>query len=177
MSDRLGWGQALTWPELQGRERTVLLEANAGERMAIARSLDLESLARLTAAITLRPWLDGVSIDGWMDGAAIRLCGLSLEPFEEVLKDEFRLRLLPQGSPNLPKQEGTEFVIDLEADDPPEEAGGATVDLSAYVVEAFALALDPFPRKPGAVFVAPEEPVALSPFAALKALADRPKRP
>ncbi len=177
MSDRLGWGQALTWPELQGRERTVLMEANADERLAIARSLDLESLSRLSAEITLRPWLDGVTIDGRLNAAAIRLCGLSLDPFEEVVKEAFRLRVVPRGSPNAPSQDGAEVVIDLDADDPPEQAEGATVDLSAYLVEAFALALDPFPRKPGAVFVAPEEPVVMSPFAALKALPDRPKRP
>jgi len=177
MSDRLGWGQALSWPELQGRERTVVLEANGDARLAIAKALDLESLSRLSAVVTLRPWLDGVAIDGRLNAAAIRLCGLTLEPFEEVVTDAFRLRVAPRGSPNVPSQDGTEVVIDLDADDPPEEADGDTVDLSAYLVEAFALALDPFPRKPGAVFVAPEEPVVLSPFAALKALPDRPKRP
>ncbi|WP_236627552.1 hypothetical protein [Caulobacter sp. B11] len=42
--------------------------------------------------------------------------------------------------------------------------------MSGYVIEHLALELDPFPRKPGAVFVAPPEPVELSPFAALKRL-------
>ena len=42
--------------------------------------------------------------------------------------------------------------------------------MSGYVVEHLALELDPFPRKPGAVFVQPPEPTEISPFAALKAL-------
>ena len=177
MSEHLAWGQSLTWPELQARDRTVLLELDVDQRAGIAKSLELEGLSRLSATIALRPWLDGVAIDGGLQARATRLCGLTLEPFEEVIEERFRLRLLPKGSPNMPTHEGTEFVIDLDADDPPEEVEGATVDLSACVVEAFSLALAPFPRKPGAVFVAPDEPVVISPFAALKTLADRPKRP
>ena len=44
------------------------------------------------------------------------------------------------------------------------------IDLGQYAVEQLALSLDPFPRKPGAEFVQPEEPAEISPFAALKAL-------
>ena len=47
------------------------------------------------------------------------------------------------------------------------------IDLGQYAVEQLALALDPFPRKPGATFVQPEEPAEISPFAALKALKPR----
>ena len=177
MIDHLVWGESLTWPELQGRERRVSLDAPDSARREIGRSLDLPGLSSLTAALTLSPWLDGVAIDGRVSGVAARVCGLTLDPFEEVVNETFRLRIVPHGSPNAPTAEGGEVVIDLDAEDPPEEAEGPTVDLSAYVVEAFALALDPFPRKPGAVFVAPEEPVIISPFAALKGLAERPKRP
>jgi len=46
--------------------------------------------------------------------------------------------------------------------------------VSAYVVETLALALDPFPRKPGAVFESPAATEAISPFAALADLVKRP---
>jgi hypothetical protein len=39
--------------------------------------------------------------------------------------------------------------------------------MAAYAEESLALALDPFPRKPGAVFAPPAEPTVLSPFAVL----------
>jgi len=42
------------------------------------------------------------------------------------------------------------------------------------VVEALSLALDPFPRKPGAAFEAPLETQPLSPFAALDHLRRKP---
>jgi hypothetical protein len=177
MTDTLAWGQSLTWPELQGRERSLEMGAPDEARRDIARSLNLENLTRLSATLTLRPWLDGVAVEGRLSGVAGRICGLSLEPFDETVNEHVHLRIVPQGSPNAPRDDGAEVVIDFEADDPPEEAEGASIDLSAFLVDVFALALNPFPRKPGAVFVAPDEPVAISPFAALKGLADRPKRP
>jgi hypothetical protein len=50
-------------------------------------------------------------------------------------------------------------------------AGGG-VDLAAVLTEQLALALDPFPRKPGARFEAPGTAGELSPFAALARLKD-----
>jgi len=82
--------------------------------------------------------------------------------------------VLPPGSPNAPRADSQEITVDLDAEDPPDEADGDVVDLGAYVVETLALALDPFPRKPGAVFEAPEEKPSISPFAALARLSGRP---
>jgi uncharacterized metal-binding protein YceD (DUF177 family) len=61
-------------------------------------------------------------------------------------------------------------VVTLEDDDPPDEIEGGVVDLGAYVVEHLALALDPFPRKPGVEFEAPAQESEPSPFAALARL-------
>ena len=61
-------------------------------------------------------------------------------------------------------------------DDPPDEIIGNTVDLGALAAEFLGLALDPYPRKPGAEFAAltedppgaPAAPSKVSPFAILK---------
>ena len=45
-----------------------------------------------------------------------------------------------------------------------------SVDLAAYVVEHLALEIDPWPRKPGVVFEAPEGPAEPSPFDVLREL-------
>jgi hypothetical protein len=47
---------------------------------------------------------------------------------------------------------------------------GQTLDLVHYVLEDLSLSIDPFPRKPGAVFIAPEPAVEVSPFAILRQL-------
>ena len=59
----------------------------------------------------------------------------------------------------------------LDAEDPPEMLRDGAVDLGAVAIEFLLLGIDPYPRKPGAVFDAPPagDPVS-HPFAALAAL-------
>jgi hypothetical protein len=167
------WGEPLTWPEVQRGERTLVLRAGPADLAVVAHDLGLEALASLEARIVVRPWLDGVEIDGRVLGRATRLCGVSLEPFDVEIDEPIGLRVVPVGSPNAPRSAG-EVIVDLDAEDPPDEATGPTVDLTAYVVEAFALALDPFPRKPGVVFEPPETSETISPFAVLAKMSPKP---
>ena len=56
-----------------------------------------------------------------------------------------------------------------EAEGPPEPVGPQGIDLGEAVAQQLAIALDPYPRAPGAAL--PEEPRAAGgPFAALKSL-------
>ena len=66
-------------------------------------------------------------------------------------------------------EETDEIEVTLDEDDADVIEDGK-IDLGQYAVEQLVLSLDPFPRKPGAEFVQPEEPTEISPFAALKAL-------
>ena len=83
--------------------------------------------------------------------------------------------MLPADTENSSPDENGDLALDPDGDDPPDVLEGETVDVTGYVVEHLALELDPFPRKPGAVFQPPAEPVDLSPFAALKALKTDPE--
>jgi hypothetical protein len=76
-------------------------------------------------------------------------------------------RALRNAANNLEGRGGLELPSDEEDADLIEDG---KIDLGQYAVEQLALSLDPFPRKPGAEFVQPEEPAEISPFAALKAL-------
>ena len=68
---------------------------------------------------------------------------------------------------------------DEDTPDPPEPVDNGLIDLGRVATDALYLALDPYPRKPGAVF----DPVVEAadpedhPFAALKALKAAPKKP
>ena len=59
----------------------------------------------------------------------------------------------------------------LDEEDPPDPIVDGKVDLGALAAEFLALALDPYPRKPGAEFAAPEVAEPDSPFAELARLA------
>jgi hypothetical protein len=160
------WSERRGWAELR-REGELALSADEAARARIARFLDIEDLRAFRVTLTHGPWLDGVEIAGRLEATAGRLCGVSLEPFDERVDASVRLRLVPEGSPNAPAPE-TELVVSLEAEDPPEVVRGDGVDLGDYVIEALGLALDPFPRKPDAVFDYVDPAGEVSPFAVLK---------
>lgn len=137
---------------------------------AIAKQLGLVSLHELKADVYLRSWMDGAEVSGVLRARVVQTCGVSSEDFETPIDARFSLRVLPANSEHAPQDEGGELGLDPEGDDPPDVLEGETINVSEYVIEHLALELDPFPRKPGAVFVQPPEPVELSPFAALKGL-------
>ena len=146
------------------------LEPSAEQRQAIAKQLNLVSLEALSAEVFLTSWLDGAEISGVLRARVVQTCSATADDFETPIDARFNLRVLPADSQNAPQEEFGDLGADPDGDDPPDVLEGEKVDVSGYVVEHLALELDPFPRKPGAVFVQPPEPVELSPFAALKGL-------
>jgi len=146
-------------------------------RREIAKTLNLVAVESLTAEVFLRPWMDGAEVSGLIRARVTQVCGVSADEFEEPVESRFSVHVLPADSEYAPQDEdaGGELGIDPDGDDPPDVLEGETVDVTGYVIEHLALELDPFPRKPGAVFQQPPEPVDLSPFAALRKLKSDPE--
>jgi len=168
------WRDDISWAELRRGMGPKRLEADEVARRAIARFLELEVLSSFKGTVGAKPWLDGVDLFGHLEAKVTRVCGVSLEPFEQTIEEGFRVRVVPSGSSNIWVPPGGEDVsLDLDGDDPPEVLTGDRVDLAALLVEQLALALPPFPRKPGAVFESPDHDAPLSPFAALAELGRR----
>lgn len=74
-------------------------------------------------------------------------------------------------------EEGQDSEVAPEVPDPPEAITGGIIDLGRIATDAIYLAIDPYPRKPGVAFepeVEAPDPEN-HPFAALKALQDKPK--
>jgi hypothetical protein len=167
---------AADWPETVSLRQvtrgpiTRRVVPDAATRSRIARDLGLERLNDLEGELTVTPWLDGAEIQGRWRAIIVQTCGVTLEPLPSEPHGEFLVRVVPAGSPNAPSPTQEEELVDLEAEDPPDVLDGDDIDLSAYLVEHLALQIDPFPRKPGAVFEPPQEASAPSPFAALRDL-------
>jgi hypothetical protein len=174
MTDLQTWPVSVAFSEVDRRDVSLELVADEGVRLAVARRLDLLALSRFEARVRLSSWLDGAVLRGDWTAELEQSCVVTLEPVVASLSGAFELRLLPAGSPNAP-DEGPDAVIDPLADDPPDLIEGAVIPVGDYLVEHLALELDPFPRRPGAVFVPPEDPGVITPFAALKDLAARNK--
>lgn len=170
----MSWTYPIRLSELARGAMKLRLEPDAAQRAEIAKRLGLEGLPALSAEILVKPWLDGAEITGRLDGVVEQICGLTLDPFEQPVDNEIEVRLVPAGSPNAPTESPQgEIEMDLETPDPPDVLEGEVIDLAEYVVEHLALVIDPFPRKPGAVFEPPEAEPEESPFAVLKRLKDK----
>lgn len=164
------WRETIRFSEVSRGPVKRTLEADELARARIARLLGLVSIESLTAELRLKPWMDGAEIDGRFSAEITQTCSVTADAFEESAGGEFVIRVLPPGSINAPRDDVDEIELDPEADDPPDVLDGEEIDLGAYVVEHLSLELDPFPRKPGAEFIAPKDDADLSPFAALRAL-------
>ena len=99
-------------------------------------------------------------------------CVVTLEEFDNQVEEPISLRFAPTEE----IADDPDGLVDIEGDDPPDPLVNGAVDLADIVGEFLALAVDPYPRKPGAVFQLPAEPPAGadSPFAALEKLKDPP---
>ncbi|WP_374599312.1 DUF177 domain-containing protein [Brevundimonas sp.] len=141
------------------------LEPDAAERARIAKSLDLASLDAFEADMRLEPHGNvGWRVSGRVRADAVQTCGLTLELLPVHIDAKFSIPLTESV-----ETESDEIDVTLD-DDAPDLIEDGQIDLGQYAVEQLALKLDPFPRKPGAEFVQPEEPAEISPFAVLKQL-------
>jgi hypothetical protein len=94
---------------------------------------------------------------------------VTLEPIENEIDEAIDLVFAPgDASPII----GAE--VDLSAADAPEALIGGGVDLGEIATEFLILGLDPYPRKPDAIFQSPTAGEdSANPFAALAALKKR----
>lgn len=129
--------------------RSFDLEAGPDERAALARRFGLLELPALSAELAVRrePG-DLISVSGHMSAKVVQSCVVTLEPLSQQIERDFELLY---SLASLPEPKG-EVVIDPEGVDPPEPLPSDGLDLGEAVAEQLALALDPYPRAPGATF-------------------------
>lgn len=144
-----------------GIERHLVPDADAVKR--IVKALDLGSLTSFEADLTVAPAHVGWTLTGRVVATLEQICGITLEPLPVQVDQRFSVNLVEYAEPEI-----EEIEVSLD-DDSPDVIEEGKIDLGQYAVEQLALTLDPFPRKPGAEFVQPEEPAEISPFAVLKA--------
>jgi uncharacterized metal-binding protein YceD (DUF177 family) len=150
--------------------RTVTIEASPAERAALASLYKLPAIAVLTATLRLDPaGRGGARVTGAVHGEFTQTCVVSLEPFDATLDEPVDARFAPRREEESARRPAREtLTLSLADEDDPDPVVDGRIDLGELTAEIFALGLDPYPRKPGAEFVAPaEEAPPDSPFAAL----------
>lgn len=156
----------------------VEIAVDEGERAKLASAYDLIAVRRFSATAELDAGPRGsVEVAGRVVADIVQTCVVSLEPVEAHIDEPFSVRFVRPADAPPPPKPGAEVVVDPDRVDPPEVLTGPTIDVGAIAEEAFVLAIDPYPRAPGAALpselAAGSEPVIESPFAALAGLAGR----
>lgn len=141
--------------------RRLRLEATAEECAALARRFGILSVERLAAELHLKPEEGNtVLVSGRLTAGLTQACVASLEPVAETIDEPVALRLLPPGRE---PEDGPDDIDEIESP-------GGVVDLGEVLAEQLALALDPYPRAPGAATPDAAMGAVTGGFAALAAL-------
>lgn len=157
------------------------LEASAAERQAMAELAGLREILSAQAAFDVTPKSGGrVHVTGYARARVGQTCVVTLDPIENEIDEEINLMFAPEAEVRRLAdliEEGQDNEEPPEIADPPEAIVGGIIDLGRLATDALFLAIDPYPRKSGAVF---EAEVTTSdpgdhPFAVLKALQDKKK--
>lgn len=165
-------------------ERPVVVEVTPGpdDIQRMIETYSLVDLRDVSARFELRRWRKvGVAVEGRLVAHAVQACVVTLAPVDQQIDESFSMRFDPDAA-ELSGSDDGEIEVDAFAEDPPDQLEGGRVDLGAILCEQFALALDPFPRAPGAELPedyredgqdAPEDGKKPSPFAILDKLRKR----
>jgi hypothetical protein len=169
------WSVPVAVHEVPVSGRHFELAADEATRAAIAKSAGLRALPRLEAAFDVsRHGAEGLQVVGRVGATVGQVCVVTLDPIENEVEETVDLVFVP-GATSAPDDAAGRVAVVEVADEAPEPLLGDTVDLGAIATEFLILGIDPYPRKPGAVFQAPPvEDAAEHPFAALAALRRAP---
>lgn len=132
----------------------VVIEANEKQRAALAEAHSLESVTRFRAELLVTGWKrNGVKVAGEVVADIVQACVATLEPIENHIAEEVSGLFLPEDSKlgRLGFETAGEVMISAEGPDSPELFSGDTIDVGALAEEFFGLAIDPYPRKKGAM--------------------------
>jgi len=147
-------GFAVDVRRLPNKGFPVTIEADEAQRRQLAEAHGLEQVIRFEARLLVSEWKrDGVAVRGTVEADIVQACIVTLDPVAAHLSKTVDELFVPERSglsrPDL--REGGEMLLDAEGPDAPEVFAGDTIDVGAVAEEIFALAIDPYPRKPDAV--------------------------
>jgi len=150
------------------------IEADPAAREAMAEVAGLREILSVHAALDVTPGSGGrVHVGGHVRARIGQTCVVTLDPIENEIDEPIDLVFAPpEQIPQLADLVDETLEIGAEIPDPPEPIVNGVIDLGRLATDALFLGIDPYPRRPDAVF---EPPVVAAdpedhPFAALKAL-------
>ena len=150
------------------------IEADAATLAAMAEIAGLREILFARASLDVTPKDEGrVQVTGRVRARVGQSCVVTLDPIENDIDEPIDLIFAPpEQIPQLADLVDDAAESDAEIPDPPEPIENGVINLGRLATDALFLGVDPYPRRPDAVF---EPPAVIAdpedhPFAALKAL-------
>jgi hypothetical protein len=172
MTERPCWHIPVRLDDVPETGLHLALLANDEVRANLAAFAGLRDLPRLEAVIDVVREGRGLRATGRVRATAGQNCIITLEPVESEIDEAFDVRFVataPAGT--VDRGDAGASGRAGESDDPPEAMVDGIADVGVVATEFLLLGIDPYPRKPDAVFDLPSEgKVGDGPFAALAKL-------
>ena len=177
---------------LRRPDEAVKVAAEPEERAALAKNDGILGIGALEGEFKTAREGKNIRVTGKVRARVTQECVVTLEPFDTDVTEDVDVRFAFAAPPPAPEPRAGERMSRRRAsqaqqerraqpvpefpaheeDDPPDPIVDGKIDLGALAAEFMALALDPYPRKPGARFepVAEDDAPDESPFAGLARL-------
>lgn len=133
--------------------RPFRINASPEECREIAQRFELLAVDSLAAEGALFAEADGqrVRLEGRLIADVVQTCVVSLDPVPAHIDVPFQ-RLYGWDAGGEREEEADEELLDLDDELPVERLAADIIDVGEATAEQLALELDPYPRKPGALF-------------------------
>lgn len=129
----------------------IVIEADAGERAALAKRFSLAGIDHLRAQIDVEQRGSAIRATGSLKAAIRQLCAISGEDFPAQVDEALDLRFVEEGTLDPAVDEDGEIEVELDAEDCDEiEYSGDAFDLGEAVAQTLGLAIDPYAEGPNA---------------------------
>lgn len=127
-------------------------DAEPGECVALASRFGLVAIENLAAEVQARRPDGGsaVHVRVAFTTNVLQSCVVTLDPVESSISSGFEVVYVPESAGAEDRDQ--EILIALDDQDPPDTYREGVIDVGEAIAEHVALALDPYPRKPGATF-------------------------
>jgi len=174
MDNRL-WSVSVAVVDIPDTGLHMEIEPPPEVRAQLAALANVREVPRLSAVFDLTRRGAAVHVAGRVSALVGQTCVVTLDPLETSVDEPVDLLFVPPPAGMAPTGGEVDVLPASGDEEPPEPLIDGKLDLGAVATEFFMLGIDPYPRKPGAEFVAPKtDDNGANPFAALEALKKRP---
>lgn len=143
------FSREISLSELPRGGKSYRLQTDDDVRAVLARRLRIPAVLSFEGEMHVKASRRTIRTTGRLSASLTRECVVSLEDCNEILAEDFDLELL-RGEPKDDAGADVEGDIDVLR----EYHNGETLDVGEILVQQLSLAMDPYPRKPGAASLA-----------------------